>query len=62
MQTITLTPEQAARYDSDDESISSALLAELRPTYGRSAAGEAVETEIRHPDGYIIECYTRRTA
>ena len=58
MITITLTTEQAARYDSDDESESRALCADLRRDYGRIAAGEPVETEVLHPDGYVISAHT----
>ena len=49
MRTITLTAEQAARYDSDDDSVTAELMAELRREHGRIAAGEPVEIEVRHP-------------
>lgn len=58
MKTYTLTTEQAERYDSDDDRVTSALLAELRREYGRIAAGEPVETEVRHPDGFVVSAHT----
>lgn len=58
MKTVTLTPEQAARYDSDDESVTAALMAELRREYGRIATGEPAETEVRHPSGYVVSAHT----
>jgi len=58
MKTVTLTTEQAARYDSDDDSVTSALMAELRREHGRIAAGEPVETEIRHPDGSVVSAHS----
>lgn len=60
MRTITLTTEQAARYDSDDDAVTSALMAELRREYGRIAAGEPVEVEVRHPDGFVVSAHSSR--
>lgn len=59
MLTVTLTPAQTLRYDSTNDEVSAALMAELRRQYGRIAAGEPVETEVRHPDGFIVSAHTR---
>lgn len=61
MLTITLTRAQTRRYESDDDEIVEGLITELHRTYGRTAAFEPAETEVLHPDGWIVSKHTRRT-
>ena len=58
MNTYTLTAAEAAIYDSANDSEIAALMADLRRRYGRVAGGLPVTTEVRHPDGYVVEQYT----
>lgn len=51
--TYTLTATEAAIYDSDDEK-TNGLMADLRQRFGRIAGGSPVETEVRHPDGFMV--------
>lgn len=60
MKTYTLTAAEAEIYDGDDESLMHDLMADLRRRFGRVAGGEPVETEVCHPDGYVIEQYTHQ--
>ena len=55
--TYTLTAAEAAMYDSNDEQ-TSRLMADLRKRFGRIAGGAPVETEVQHPDGFVVEQYT----
>lgn len=56
--TYTLTAAEAARYDSNNDATVAALTADLRKRFGRPAGGAPIETEVRHPDGFVIEQYT----
>lgn len=58
MNTYTLTNTEAAEYDADGERADN-LLASLRQRFGRPTGGLPVETEVLHPDGYVVEQYTR---
>lgn len=59
MKTYTLTGPEARIYDeSDDEHISD-LMSQLRRRFGPLAAGEPVETEVRHPEGFVVSAHTR---
>lgn len=55
--TYTLTAKEAALYDGDDEQ-SDKLLHGLRERFGEIAGGRPVTTEVRHPDGFVVEQYT----
>ena len=57
MQTYTLTETEAHMYDSCDEEITHQLIADLRKRFGRL---EPVETDVRHPDGFIVSAHTTR--
>ena len=56
--TYTLTAAEAAIYDGNDEPKTHALIADLCQRFGRIAGGSPVETEVRHPDGFVVEQYT----
>lgn len=56
--TYTLTAAEASLYDSNDDEKTSRLMADLRKRFGRVAGGSPVETEVRHPDGFVVEHYT----
>ena len=55
--TYTLTTAEASMYDSNDEQ-TIRLMTDLRKRFGRIAGGAAVETEVQHPDGFVVEQYT----
>ena len=55
--TYTLSVLEVALYEGDDEQ-TNRLMADLRKRFGRVAGGSPVETEVRHPDGYVVEQYT----
>ena len=57
--TYTLTAAEAAVYDSSDDEKTSRLMTDLRERFGHIAGGAAVQTEVRHPDGFVIEQYTQ---
>lgn len=59
MTTYTLTTDEAQRYDDGDDAVQADLSRELRARFGRLAAGEPVDTEVRHPDGFIVSAHTR---
>jgi hypothetical protein len=56
--TYTLTAAEAAIYDGNDDAKTHALMADLRKRFGRIAGGAPVQTEVRHPDGFVVEQYT----
>ena len=56
--TYTLTAAETAMYDSDDDRQIHQLRASLQQRFGRVAGGSPVETEVRHPDGFVVEQYT----
>ena len=58
-ETYTLTAAEAAMYDSQDDEQTSRLMTDLRARFGRIAGGAPVQTEVRHPDGFVVEQYTR---
>jgi len=57
-ETYTLTAAEAAMYDSQDDEQTSRLMTDLRARFGRIAGGAPVQTEVRHPDGFVVEQYT----
>lgn len=58
MKTYTLTKAETRIYDSSNDEKTSGLMADLRKRFGRVAAGEPVETEVRHPDGFVVSAHT----
>jgi hypothetical protein len=56
--TYTLTAAEAKQYDSSDDRDVHELRASLRARFGRVSGGDVPTTEVRHPDGYVIEHYT----
>lgn len=57
MHSYTLTAKEAAMYDSTDERQQRELMSSLASRFGRPAGGRPIDTEIYHPDGYVIEAY-----
>ena len=51
----TLTNEEAARYDSDDDRESRELIAELIRRFG--PVNPAGSTEVTHPDGFTVDVF-----
>lgn len=60
MKTIRLTAVESKIYDNGDDEQINRLMANLRSRYGRIAAGDPVDTEVIHPDGFVVEQYTSR--
>ncbi len=57
MHTYTLNQAEVELYDSEDDSQVQELMSILRARYGRPAGGAPVQTEVWHPDGFVIEQY-----
>ena len=57
MKTYTLTTAETVVYDADDDDRLQQLRASLRERFGAVAGGLPVTTEVRHPDGFVVEQY-----
>lgn len=51
----TLTSEEAARYDSDDDRESRGLIHDLIQRFG--PVNPAGTTEVSHPDGFVVDVF-----
>jgi hypothetical protein len=61
MKAYTLTPDEARVVLDGDDAQVAVLDRSLRQRFGRPAGGMPVDTEVRHPDGWVYEQYTRRS-
>jgi hypothetical protein len=58
--TYVLTPTEADIYDNGDDEQVNRLLIDLRKRFGPIAGGLPVETEVLHPEGFLIEQFAKR--